>query len=176
MVNKEQGFSPDQGSVEPVVGEEPEDLESAKIALAAENEKVEKYLANWQRAEADLINYKRRSEQERCNVADFANASLISGLLPVLDDLERALESQPNNVDESTFVSGIRLIYQKSKAVLEGWGLSEVEAEGKDFDPNIHEAVMCVAGEEGKVVEVLQKGYKLHDRLLRPTMVKVGKE
>lgn len=176
MVNEKQEFSSDQEFVEPLLGEYPEDLESAKIALVDVRGKAEKYLANWQRAEADLINFKRRSEQERAEMANFANASLISGLLPVLDDLERALESQSNNTDESAFVSGVKLIYQKLKAVLGNWGLSEVEAEGKDFDPNIHEAVMCVAGEEGKVVEVLQKGYKLHERLLRPTMVKVGKE
>ena len=176
MVNDKPESLSDQESVGPLLPEEPEDFESAMHALAAEREKAEKFLANWQRAEADLINFKRRSEHERCEMGNYANASLISALLPILDDLERALENQPDNAKDTPFVDGIKLIYQKFKAALDCWGLSEIEAEGQDFDPNIHEAVMCVPGEEGKVVEELQKGYKLHERLLRPSMVKVGKE
>jgi molecular chaperone GrpE len=93
-----------------------------------------------------------------------------------LDDLERALENASDDFDGPTWVEGVRLIYRKLKAVLEDQGLLEIEAEGKEFDPNLHEAVMCVEGEEGKVCEEIQKGYKLGDRLLRPSRVKVGKE
>ena len=176
MVDEEMDFSPDQEGVERGEVEEAEDLESLKEALEEAKEKAEKYLANWQRAEADFINYKRRSEQERADMAAFANAALITDLLPVLDDLERALENASDDLDTPTWVDGIRLIYRKLKAVLEDRGLLEIEAEGKDFDPNLHEAVMCVEGEEGKVCEEIQKGYKLRDRLLRPAKVKVGKE
>ena len=109
-------------------------------------------------------------------MASFANATLITDLLPALDDLERALENASDDFDGPTWVDGIRLIYRKLKAVLEDQGLLEIEAEGKEFDPNLHEAVMCVEGEEGKVCEQIQKGYKLRDRLLRPAKVKVGTE
>ena len=176
MANEEKDFSPDQEGVERGEVEEAEDLESLKKALEEAKEKAEKHLANWQRAEADLINYKRRSEQERAEMASFANATLITDLLPALDDLERALENASDDFDGPAWVDGIRLIYRKLKAVLEDQGLLEIEAEGKEFDPNLHEAVMCVQGEEGKVCEEIQKGYKLRDRLLRPAKVKVGKE
>jgi len=176
LADEEKDFSPDQEGVERGEVEEAEGLESLKKALEEAKEKAEKYLANWQRAEADFINYKRRSEQERAEMASSANANLIADLLPVLDDLERALENASDDFDGPTWVEGVRLIYRKLKAVLEDRGLLEIEAEGKEFDPNLHEAVMCVEGEEGKVCEEIQKGYKLGDRLLRPSRVKVGKE
>ena len=153
----------------------PQDAESLKALIAEEREKAEKYLASWQRAQADFVNFKRRAEQEREETAKFANAMLILNLLPVVDDLERALDSVSTKLAGLTWVDGIRLIYRKLRAVLEAQGLTEIETEGKEFDPNLHEAVMYGEGEEGKVVEELQKGYKLHDRVIRPSMVKVGK-
>jgi molecular chaperone GrpE len=152
-----------------------EDVESLKKALGEEKAKAEDYLANWQRAQADFINYKRRVEQERNETVKFANAALILDLLPVLDDLERALDNITSKLAGLTWVDGIGLIYRKLQAILEVHGLTEIEALGQPFDPNLHEAVLYAEGEEGKVVEELQKGYKLHDRVLRPTMVKVGK-
>ena len=152
-----------------------EDVESLKEALSEEKAKAESYLANWQRAQADFINFKRRAEQERSETIDFANSTLILNLLPVLDDLERALDNVSEKLAGLTWVDGIVLIYRKLKAILEGHGLTEIRAVGEPFDPNLHEAVLYGEGEEGKVIEELQKGYKLRDRVLRPTMVKVGK-
>jgi molecular chaperone GrpE len=152
-----------------------EDVESLKKALAEEKAKAEGYLANWQRAQADFINFKRRMEQERSETAKAANAMLMLNLLPVLDDLERALESVSVKLAGLTWVDGIHLIYRKLLAILEGYGLSEIKALGEPFDPNLHEAVLYGEGEEGKVIEELQKGYKLYDRVIRPAMVKVGK-
>jgi len=152
-----------------------EDVESLKKALAEEKAKAEDYLANWQRAQADFINYKRRVEQERNEATKFANAMLVLNLLPVLDDLERALENVSTKLAGLTWVEGIRLIYRKLQAVLQGHGLIEIKALGQPFDPNLHEAVLYGEGEEGMVIEELQKGYMLHDRVLRPTMVKVGR-
>lgn len=179
MTKKEKSFSHDEEKVEQGEGEakveQPEEIESVKKALAEEKEKSEKYLANWQRAQADFINYKRRSEQERAEVVNYANSTLILNTLPVLDDLERALGNVPDELAESPWVDGIRYIYRKLQAVLEAQGISVIEAEGKDFDPNFHEAVMSVEGEDGKVIEETQKGYKLRNRVIRPTKVKVGK-
>jgi len=162
------------GEVKDVAGTE--NLEAMKAELAEVKQNAEKYLANWQRSEADLINYKRRSEQERAELASFANANLMAALLPVVDDLERALENATDDTDIASWVDGVRLIYRKLKTALEEHGLSEIKAEGKKFDPNVHEAVMCVEGEEGMVCEEIQRGYRLRDRLLRPAMVTVGKE
>ena len=150
---------------------EPADLEQA---LAEAKEKVETYLANWQRAQADFVNYKRRSEKEREEIGRFANTQLILGILPVLDDLERAFDSITPQVAKLDWVEGIRLIERKLRAGLEALGLSQIEALGEPFDPNFHEAAMQGRGKEGVVVEELQKGYKLHDRVIRPTKVVVG--
>lgn len=152
-----------------------EDIESVTRALAEEKEKAEKYLANWQRAEADLINFKKRSEQEKAEITKFANAVLVMSLLPILDDFERALDNVSIKLAGFTWIDGIRLIQRKLQAVLESQGLSQIEALGNDFDPAVHEAVLEEEGEEGKVIEELQKGYKFHERVLRPAMVKVGK-
>jgi molecular chaperone GrpE len=152
-----------------------EDIESLKKSLAEEKEKAEKYLANWQRAEADLANLKKRAEQEKSEITNFANGMLIVNLLPILDDFERALDSVSSKLAGLTWVDGIRLIQRKLQAVLEAQGLSQIEALGRDFDPTLHEAVLVGEGEEGKVIEEIQKGYKFHERVLRPALVKVGK-
>ncbi len=153
---------------------EVEDIEALKQSLAEERAKAEGYLANWQRAQADLINYKRRSEQEKEELGKFANAALMLNLLPILDDLERAFTSIPPHLAELTWVDGIKLIERKLQASLEAQGLSQIKAQGEPFDPNLHEAAMHGKGKEGVVVEELQKGYKLHDRVIRPAMVVVG--
>jgi molecular chaperone GrpE len=154
---------------------EPETLEAARSLLDEEREKAQRLLANWQRAEADFANYKRRVEQERDEVKRLANAALIINILPILDDLERALASLDIRLVGLTWFDGVRLIYRKLQLVLESAGVSQIEAEGQPFDPRFHEAVMYGEGEEGKVVAEVQRGYKINDRVLRPAMVIVGK-
>jgi len=158
--------------VEPEVAEE--NIEAIKQALAEEKTRSEGYLANWQRAQADFINYKRRSEQEKEEIGKFANAVLMFNLLPILDDLERAFTSIPGHLAKLSWVDGVRLIERKLQASLEAQGLSQIKAIGEPFDPNLHEAAMHGKGKEGIVIEELQKGYKLHDRVIRPTVVVVG--
>jgi molecular chaperone GrpE len=158
---------------EPVEAEaEPETVEGQLEKARAE---AQRYLANWQRAEADFSNYKRRMEQERDEARRMSNAALIINVLPVLDDLERALASLDISLAGLTWFDGIRLIYRKLLLVLENAGVRQIEAEGQPFDPRFHEAVMHGPGPEGKVVAEVQRGYKLHDRVLRPAMVVVGK-
>ena len=153
----------------------PEDVESLKKALAEEIEKAENNFAQWQRAQADFVNYKRRIEQEKVEAIKYASGLLILSLLPVVDDLHRAIVSVPEGIAELNWVEGVSLINRKFIAVLESHGVTEISALGEEFDPNFHEAVMYEIGEEGMVIRELQKGYKLHDRVIRPTMVVVGK-
>jgi len=169
------GDPSDVGSSQAEAPAEPETLEAAKVLLQEEKEKAQRLLANWQRAEADFANYKRRIEQERAEAGRLANAALIINILPVLDDLERALTSLNIELAGLTWFDGIRLIYRKLQLVLESAGVSQIEAEGRPFDPRFHEAVMYGEGEEGKVVAEVQRGYKINDRVLRPAMVVVGK-
>ena len=155
--------------------EQAEDIETLQQALAEEKEKAEKYLANWQRSQADFDNYKKRSEQEIGEVIEFAISALISNLLPVMDDLERAFASVPAELDESNWTEGIKLIYNKFKATLEAQGLTEIKTGGEPFDPRLHEAVMQQEGEEGMVIKETQKGYKFKGKVIRPSLVIVGK-
>ncbi|MFC2047348.1 nucleotide exchange factor GrpE [Chloroflexota bacterium] len=153
---------------------ETEDIETLKEALAEEKAKAEVNLANWQRIQADFINYKRRSEQERQEFSKFANATLMINLLPILDDLERAFTSIPPRIAKLSWVDGVRLIERKIQASLETLGLSPIKALGEAFDPTLHEAAMHGKGKEGIVIQELQKGYKLRDRVIRPAMVVIG--
>jgi molecular chaperone GrpE len=158
------------GEPEPVTPET-SDLEQA---IAAEKKRAEEYLSSWQRAQADFINYKRRSEQERLEFSKFANASMLLGLLPVLDDLERALNSIPSEFAEQKWVEGVRLVERKFKSSLEIQGVKPILALGMAFDPNFHEAVRQDKGPEGMVLQEFQKGYTLNGKLLRPAKVVVG--
>lgn len=150
---------------------------SLQARVEEEKAKSDKNLANWQRAEADLANFKRRAEQERADLGRYGNVSLIRKILPVLDDFERAIESIPADVQSEGWVEGVKLIDRKLRNVLEQEGVNAIEAEGKEFDPHIHEAVMHEGGEgdTDMVVQEFQRGYRLHDRVIRPAMVKVGR-
>jgi len=165
---------PEEGLTDEVAEEE--DIETLKQALAEEKEKAESYLANWQRAQADFVNYKRRSEQEKEEITKFGNSALVLNLLPVLDDLERALASTPSDLAELGWVDGIRLIERKLQASLESQGLSAIKAAGETFDPHLHEAIRQDKGQEGVVIEEVQKGYRFRDRVIRPSRVVVGSE
>ena len=151
-----------------------EDIETLKKALEEEKAKSAANLAGWQRAQADFINYKRRSEQEKEDTIKLANSQLVLDLLPILDGLEGAFVA-PNHPHKSGWAEGIRMIEQKLRAILEGYGLSPIKALGEPFDPNLHEAVTQARGKEGIVVGELQRGYMFRDRVIRHSKVIVGK-
>lgn len=152
-----------------------EDAAGLKQALAEEMKKAEDTLASWQRTQADFVNYKRRTEQERQDFSRFANANLILSLLPVLDDLERALSTKPPAKSaKHSWADGIRLVERKFKSVIEAQGVTPIKALGEPFDPNFHEALRQDNGEEGIVIGEYQRGYMLGDRVLRPAQVVIG--
>ena len=154
------------------------DIEALGLALAEEKEQAAGYLASWQRAQADLINYKKRAEREKREASESATSVLILSLLGVMDDFERAFAVPPAKSKASNWsgwIDGIRLIYDKLKAVVESQGLVEIEAKGQPFDPYLHEAVMQQEGEEGIVIDETRKGYRLRDRVIRPSTVIVGR-
>jgi len=151
-----------------------EEKEDIAQVLAEEKEKAENYLANWQRVQADFINYKRRSEQEKEELSQFTKSVFVLGFLSVLDDLERALDSIPPELDGNNWVDGVRLIENKFQTSLESQGVTPIEALGKPFDPYLHEAVRQDKGKEGIVIGELQKGYKINEKIIRPSKVVVG--
>jgi molecular chaperone GrpE len=153
-------------------------VEAQLNARIAELEKqANDYKDQWLRATADYKNFKRRSDAERAELIRSASQGLILKLLPVIDDFDRAIANIPPEVASTPWWSGAQLIAQKLRTVLESEGVSPIEALDAPFDPNQHEAVLYedAPGKEGAVIEELQKGYKIGDRVLRPTMVKVGR-
>jgi len=142
--------------------------------IATLKEQSETYYRNWQRTAADFINYKRRVEQERSESARLASAALVINLLPVFDDLDRAVGSVDSTLAGLNWVQGVSAIHQKFGRLLDAMGAKEVAAEGEMFDPARHEAIGKQPGEEGKVLHVAQKGYELQGKVIRPAMVIVG--
>ena len=159
-------------------GEELEDVEALRQALKEERAKAAEFLEGWQRARAEFANYKKRHEQERQELFKRANTTLISRLLPIFDDFERAFQTLPRNLLSLTWIDGVALIYRRLQAILDGEGLTPMETEGQSFDPLVHEAVTyeeSAEHQEGQIIGEVQRGYKLGDRVLRPALVRVAK-
>jgi len=142
------------------------ELEETKAQVKAKEDELLRSLA-------DFANYKKRMERDQLLQYQTMKGEIIKRFLPVMDDLARALQNAP----EDPWVEGIRLIYRKLEGILDAEGIQRIEAEGADFDPNFHEAIAQVASDEhesGQVVEVLQHGYLLGERVIRPAMVRVA--
>lgn len=157
----------DTAHPENTTGEEVGDLEAAE-------QKAQEYLARLQRTQADFVNYKRRVEQERSEFIRQASTETILAILPVLDDLDRAIESVPKDIKKHSWVDGIRHISRKLHTALESRGVKRIESVGKAFDPNFHESAALTPGQEDMVVEEIKPGYCLYDRVIRPCTVMVG--
>lgn len=128
----------------------------------------------YHRAYSDAVDFSRRAGERHSAELQYAAAPVLMQLLSSVDDLERAFGSIPDSLLRMTWVEGILLIYRKLQGALESSGVTEIEAVNAAFDPNLHEAISRVPGPEGRIVEVLQRGYMLHDRVLRPALVQVG--
>ncbi len=155
-----------------------EEIAALREELQKQTELAKHNLDQWKRAAADLANYRKRMEREREEEIRLANAGLMARLLPVLDDLERAFQTLPADLRGLTWFEGIAFIERKLCVTLEQMGLQEIEALGKTIDPTEHQAVLTeetTAYPDDQVMAVLQKGYRLHNQVLRPAMVKVAK-
>ncbi len=161
---------------EPQVQEEKKEKKKSKKDLELEALKTELETKNdlLARTAAEFDNYKKRTEREKSGVAEFAKAGIIKQLLPILDNIDRAAASDKESSD---YIKGIELIVKQFEALAGNLGIAEVAAVGDSFDPNFHEAVMHIEDDtlgENVIAEVLQKGYKLGDTVIRPAMVKVA--
>lgn len=163
---------------EELVEEEPkkEDFDKLEMELEDMKKKNKELEDQYLRLQADFINYKNRKEKEKENLYSFAQEDLLSSLLPILDNFERAIESVENT--EDSFFKGMEMIYNQFYKTLLDMGLEEIDALHEKFDPNYHHAAFQQESdefEEGTVLEILQKGYKFKDKVIRPAMVKVSK-
>jgi molecular chaperone GrpE len=140
-------------------------------ALAAERDEA---IDRWKRAAADLENFRKRAVRERDEYVRFANERLVAELLPILDDLERALQAAAEH-EEARLEEGVELVHRELAALLERHGVKEIETSGK-FDPHVHEALVAQPSDadEGAVLDVIQKGYTLGERVVRPARVVVA--
>ena len=155
-------------------GEEPEKTEdAAKKAEEEAAQESERYM----RLMAEFQNYKRRAAKEKTDTLQYANEKIVADILPVLDNFERALTTETEDIEG--YAKGMQLIFEQLYKALENAGLEEIKALDEDFDPNVHNAVMTDNIEDkddGKITKVLQKGYKLRDKVVRPSMVAVNKK
>lgn len=174
----------ESGSSEEAVNPEQEIpvTESAdEAAGSAELEKLQAELQEQQqrtlRVQADFDNFRRRTQKEKEDLGKYASSKLITELLPVIDNFERALQASEENPEFESFSKGVNMIFRQLESVLATEGLSAMKSVGEPFNPEYHQAIMQVKSdeyEEGIVVEEVQKGYMLKDKVLRPAMVKVS--
>lgn len=137
--------------------------------------KASEYKDGWMRAQAEFQNYRKRIERDNEMVYASMKGDIIKKILPALDDLERALQNRPSN--SGAWVSGIELIQKKLSSILEAEGVKKIEAQGALFDPNYHEAISHEPAEgfqSGQVIAVVQSGYMLGERVIRPALVRVA--
>ena len=163
-----------EGEVEELQ-DEANDLE---VALEEAKTKANEYLDGWQRARADFANYKKRVERDQSNTYQLATGSVIKRFLEVLDDLDRALKNRPESGEGANWANGIELVYRKLISILESEGVVPMKSDGMEFDPNLHEAISSEQSDlhkSGEIIETLQQGYMIGDRVLRPAVVRVAK-
>jgi molecular chaperone GrpE len=150
---------------------------SLEEQLLAANEEAAKNMDSYLRAQAELANARKRFEKQRALTYVNANSDLVSKMLPVLDDYERAVDTVPENISEDPWYQGIELVYRKLLGILESLNVKEIEALGTTFDPNFHEALGTEPSDEvesGAVSRVMLKGYKIGDKVVRPSLVYVA--
>jgi molecular chaperone GrpE len=145
------------------------------VDLASVIAERDDYLDRLQRSLAEFANYRRRVEQDRNRARELATSAILAQLLPIMDDLQRAISNVPEEQAESSWVQGVQFIEKKLSALFEREGVTPIDAVGQPFDPEFHEAVATENGStQNVVVEVYQPGYRQGEQVLRPAMVKVG--
>jgi molecular chaperone GrpE len=177
-VKAEEAKAPEEEVPEETAGEEKAgEAEATEKAAADEKAAAEAESERYMRLMAEFQNYKRRAAKEKTDTLQYANEKIVGDLLPVIDNFERALATETDDLEG--YAKGMQLIFEQFKKALENAGLEEIKAMDEEFDPNVHNAVMTDNIEDkddGKITKVLQKGYKLRDKVVRPSMVAVNKK
>lgn len=178
MSKKQEARSKKQAK-EPVIparpGIQPDDTSDVSAeALVEANEQINNLTNDLQRIQAEFINYKNRVENEKATLSQFSKAQTIKELLPVIDDLERALSHLPDELADNKWAQGTQKVHERLLSQLKKMGVQQIEALNQPFDPNLHEAVQVEGeGDQQLVAEVLQSGYQLGDHIIRHSIVKV---
>ena len=155
-----------------------EDPQALRAALAEAQAKAEEYPAGWQRERAEFANYRQRVEKQAAQTRDRVRGDVLKGLLDILDDLDLALHERPTRGKAGAWAKGVVLIAQKMRAFLRQHGLEPIEPQpGDPFDPYLHEAIAAEPSTDiasGHIIEVVRKGYRVGDQVLRPALVRVA--
>lgn len=156
----------------------PEQFAQFQSELQEALARADEYLDGWQRARAEFTNYKKRVEREQALAHQTAAGNILKRYLDISDDLERALKNRPQGEEGATWAEGIDLIYRKLVSTIESEGVKKIDTEGQFFDPMLHEAISQEDSdhhESGQIIEVVQPGYMLGERVLRPARVRVAR-
>lgn len=166
-IKQEKNATPETEKKEKKKSKKDGEIEALKAELDLKNDQL-------MRTAAEFDNFKKRTERERASIAEFAKAGLIKQLLPILDNIDRASAADHGSAD---YIKGIEMIVKQFEAIVSNLNIEEIAKEGDTFDPNFHEAVMHIEDEtlgENVIAQVLQKGYKIGDTVIRAAMVKVA--
>ncbi len=151
-------------------------MQSELEKLKIENNELK---AGWQRSQADFVNFRNRTSQEKAELISTANADLIEQIIPVLDNFERALNHKPKELENNEYLKGLEYTKIQLEQILNSYGLVKITTNpGDEFDPVLHEAIAAEKDDKftsNQIIEVVQNGYKLGTKILRPTQVKVAK-
>lgn len=167
----------DDDELSPILEVENDEASDAATKVSKLEKQSQEYFEGWQRERADFLNYKKRIEREQISLKNYTTAEIIKKYLVVVDDMELALKNQPGNAECLNWVNGVNLIYQKLISILESEGVVRIPTDGV-FDPNLHEALTQIDSddiESGHVVEVMRNGYRIGERILRPSLVIVAR-
>jgi molecular chaperone GrpE len=167
-----------EGPQAPMVAMSMEEFETMQRELEQARSQFNEYFDGWQRERADFSNYKKRVERENIQARQNALSMIVKKYLVILDDLERALKARPAEGEGAVWAEGITLIHRKLGTLLEQEGVRRMEAETEIFDPTRHEAIMLEDSADhtsGQIIEVIQQGYLLGDRVIRPAIVRVAR-
>ncbi len=159
-------------------GEATDKVEELRTELEKANQQAAENFDGWQRERADFLNYKKRVERDKISTEQAITSEIVKKFLVILDDLERALKARPASGDGAAWAEGIELIYRKLQSLLESRGVTRIPAEDQDFDPNLHEAITHEDSpdfESGQIIEIIEQGYLLGDRVVRPARVRVAR-
>ncbi len=153
------------------------ELPTLEQQLAMAQAEAEDYKDRWMRSQAEFANARKRMDKQRMDAYSNATANVIDKLLPIVDDFDRAMDNLPAEIQEHSWLEGMQLVQRKLFATLDTFNVTPIEAVGQPFDPNLHEAItqeVTDAYESGVVCRVLQTGYKIGDRVIRPSLVVVA--
>ncbi|WP_372663299.1 nucleotide exchange factor GrpE [Cohnella sp.] len=177
QANGEQENITNTNDTTPLEGEAAAEAVDENNVITALQQQSDENHNRYLRAQADFDNFRRRTIKEKEELMQYASLKLVSQLLPVLDNFQRALQTSTEAVEGGAFAKGVDMIYRQLFQVLEAEGLKQMDVVGQPFDPEWHQAVMQVESDEyaeGIVVEAIQPGYVLKDKVIRPAMVKVS--